>query len=54
MLACCFRRGNPLKLCASRYQKLYKDWLTHSVPDVISRRYQADSGLYQHTDWIQL
>lgn len=47
------KRGNPLKLCFSRYQKLYKDWLSHSIPDVISRRYQTDSAIF-HTDWIQL
>jgi E3 ubiquitin-protein ligase UBR2 len=47
------RRGNPLRLCKSRYNKLYRDWLSHAIPDEVSRSYQNTQSI-MNVDWIQL
>ncbi|CAF0875440.1 unnamed protein product [Brachionus calyciflorus] len=46
------RRGNPLRLCKIRYDKLYRDWLTHSLPEVVARQYQNQTGIVAY-NWIE-
>lgn len=45
------RRGNPLRLCQTRYNKLYKDWISHAIPEEISRSYQNQTNVV-NVNWV--
>lgn len=47
------RRGNPLYLCPSRYQKLEKLWLTHSVAEEVAHCLESNRNLLS-IDWTNL
>ena len=43
------RRGNPLHLCDERYHALYRRWLSHTIPEDISRNMELNNtALYAH------
>jgi hypothetical protein len=44
------RRGNPLRLDSERYETMNKMWLTHSVPDKISGKYDPEL-MIMRADW---
>lgn len=48
------RRGDPLHLCPIRYKKLHKMWLSHSIPDEVSRSYQNNQSSLINVEWISL
>ncbi|CAH1791627.1 unnamed protein product [Owenia fusiformis] len=47
------RRGNPLRLCPDRFKKLHKLWLSHGIPEEISRNLETNSQLLS-IDWQHL
>jgi E3 ubiquitin-protein ligase UBR2 len=47
------RRGNPLSLCADRYQRLHRLWLNHGVAEKVTHNTEATSG-FVTTEWINL
>uniref|UniRef100_A0A182PI15 E3 ubiquitin-protein ligase n=1 Tax=Anopheles epiroticus TaxID=199890 RepID=A0A182PI15_9DIPT len=47
------RRGNPLRLCKERYDKLYKLWLNHALHEEITRRNEAQQTIFA-TQWQNL
>uniref|UniRef100_A0A182R7J8 E3 ubiquitin-protein ligase n=1 Tax=Anopheles funestus TaxID=62324 RepID=A0A182R7J8_ANOFN len=47
------RRGNPLRLCKERYQKVYLIWLKHDLHEEITRRNEAQQTLFA-TQWQNL
>jgi hypothetical protein len=48
-----FRRGNPLHLCEERYHALYRRWLSHTIPEDISRNMELNNtAIYAH-NWSQ-
>ncbi|CAF1204742.1 unnamed protein product [Rotaria sordida] len=47
------RRGNPLHLCDERYHALYRRWLSHAIPEDISRNMEFNNtSIYAH-NWSQ-
>jgi E3 ubiquitin-protein ligase UBR2 len=50
---CLFRRGNPLHLCEERYHVLHRRWLSHTIPEDISRNMELNNtSIYAH-NWSQ-
>ncbi|KFB52247.1 ubiquitin ligase E3 alpha [Anopheles sinensis] len=47
------RRGNPLRLCKERYQKLHQTWLSHALHEEITRRNESQQTLFA-TQWQNL
>uniref|UniRef100_A0A182W515 E3 ubiquitin-protein ligase n=1 Tax=Anopheles minimus TaxID=112268 RepID=A0A182W515_9DIPT len=47
------RRGNPLRLCKERYQKVYLTWLKHDLHEEITRRNEAQQTIFA-TQWQNL
>lgn len=47
------RRGNPLRLCKERYQKLHIIWLSHGIHEEITRRTETQQTLFA-TQWQNL
>jgi len=47
------RRGDALKLCAARYERLNKLWLAHGIPEEVVHVLEANSGLLSF-DWHHL
>ena len=47
------KRGNPLYLNSSQYEKLHTDWLSHTIPNVIAQTMENVTGIYV-TEWQQL
>ncbi|XP_053659304.1 E3 ubiquitin-protein ligase UBR1 [Anopheles marshallii] len=47
------RRGNPLRLCKERYQKVYLIWLKHDLHEEITRRNEAQQTIFA-TQWQNL
>uniref|UniRef100_A0A182LSQ1 E3 ubiquitin-protein ligase n=1 Tax=Anopheles culicifacies TaxID=139723 RepID=A0A182LSQ1_9DIPT len=47
------RRGNPLRLCKERYQKVYLTWLKHDLHEEITRRNEAQHTIFA-TQWQNL
>ena len=45
------RRGNPLHLSETRYKKLHRLWLTHSIPDEVQRAYNYTSTALFNNNW---
>jgi E3 ubiquitin-protein ligase UBR2 len=48
------RRGDPLHLCLNRYKKLHQMWLSHAIPDQVSRSYQNNQSSLINVEWISL
>ncbi|CAF3522414.1 unnamed protein product [Rotaria sp. Silwood1] len=47
------RRGNPLHICDERYRVLYRRWLSHAIPEDISRNMEFNNtSIYAH-NWSQ-
>ncbi|CAF5220295.1 unnamed protein product, partial [Rotaria magnacalcarata] len=47
------RRGNPLHLCDERYRTLHRRWLSHAIPEEISRNMEFNNtSIYTH-NWSQ-
>jgi len=43
------RRGNPLHLCEERYRTLHRKWLSHGIPELISRNMELNhASIYTH------
>lgn len=47
------RRGNPLRLCKERYNKLHIIWLSHGIHEEITRRTETQQTLFA-TQWQNL
>ena len=47
------KRGNPLKLCLTRYKKLENIWLGHAIHEEVSRSLESSHTLTM-TPWEQL
>ena len=47
------RRGNPLFLCQERLKKIHRLWMSHAIPEEISRHLESNI-YYTTTPWHQL
>lgn len=47
------RRGNPLRLCTARYQRLRSKWLAHGIHEEIARTIETSSSMLP-TQWQHL